>query len=374
MDYRARSPAVRAPLQGRRRVRLKRLPGLFMVLVLAVGLLLSLLNPATLEPLRGESLLNGAWAAAYQARFEEKLALREAALTTWGGLSYLLFDEGRKGLLIGGDDWLFSTEEFASFKNAAAQTRSNLEFIEHARDALAARGIDLVVAVVPAKARVYEERLGRYDLPDYTRQRYAALRSALLERGLVAPDLLSALLEAKSEEAVFLRTDTHWTPFGAQVAAREVASAVRARPFKGWGETAFTTSSRGVEAYRGDLLAFLPLGYVTDLGPEPDRLERFETTAQGNGANDLFGEVTIPVTLVGTSYSADERWNFSGALREALGADVLNVAEEGQGPFLPMARYLASETLRNTVPELVVWELPERYIAVPYDLEGEDLP
>ena len=370
MDYRA----PRATRSAKRRIRLRlrrRLPGLFMVLFLAGGLTLTALNPATLQLPRGKPVLNGSWATAYQARFEEALPLRDTALATWGGLSYWLFGEGRAGLLIGDDGWLFSTEEFARPENAATQTRANLAYIEDVRDALAARGIGLIVAVVPAKARVYEERSGRYTLPDDARQRYAALRAALLERGLTAPDLLGALLEAKTEGEVFLRTDTHWTPYGALVAARAVAAA--APPFEGLGETPFQTRSRDAQDYRGDLLNFLPLGRLSRFGPAPDRLERVETVARRTpqgGANALFGEVTIPVTLVGTSYSADARWNFAGALQTALGADVLNVADAGQGPFVPMARYLASETLRNTVPELVVWELPERYIGKAYEVGG----
>ncbi len=368
MDYRAPSRATRSA-KRRTRIRLRRLlSGVFMVLFLAGGLTLTVLNPATLQLPRGKSVLNGSWATAYQARFEEALPLRAAALPVWGNLSYLLFREGRAGLLIGDDGWLFSSEEFAHPENAAAQTRANLGYVEDVRDALAARGIGLVVAVVPAKARVYEERLGRYRLPDDARRRYAALRSALLERGLTAPDLLNALLEAKTEGEVFLRTDTHWTPFGALVAARAVAAA--APPFEGLGETLFETRSRDAQDYRGDLLNFLPLGRLSRFGPAPDRLERVETSSEESGASDLFGAVTIPVTLVGTSYSADERWNFAGALQEALGADVLNVAAAGQGPFEPMARYLASETLRNTVPKLVVWELPERYIDKAYDVGG----
>jgi alginate O-acetyltransferase complex protein AlgJ len=59
-------------------------------------------------------------------------------------------------------------------------------------------------------------------------------------------------------------------------------------------------------------------------------------------------------------------WNFEGALKEALGADVLNVANQGEGPVRPMQEYLVSETLQNTPPELVIWEIPERFINVSY--------
>ena len=67
------------------------------------------------------------------------------------------------------------------------------------------------------------------------------------------------------------------------------------------------------------------------------------TDADAGGG--LFGTQTIPVTLVGTSYSADERWNFTGALQTALGADVLNLATEGRGPLPPMRELPPTTTL-----------------------------
>jgi alginate O-acetyltransferase complex protein AlgJ len=78
----------------------------------------------------------------------------------------------------------------------------------------------------------------------------------------------------------------------------------------------------------------------------------------------LFGDEKIPVALVGTSYSANPLWNFAGFLEEALQTDVINAAEEGQGPFETMKTYLASAAFRDNPPELVVWEIPERYLVV----------
>ena len=70
------------------------------------------------------------------------------------------------------------------------------------------------------------------------------------------------------------------------------------------------------------------------------------------------------MALVGTSYSAGEAWDFAGALREALGADVLQAAQEGEGPFEPMSDYLEDDAFLQTPPRLVVWEIPERYLPV----------
>ncbi|MEN8821030.1 MAG: hypothetical protein ABF271_07985, partial [Abyssibacter sp.] len=71
-----------------------------------------------------------------------------------------------------------------------------------------------------------------------------------------------------------------------------------------------------------------------------------------------------------TSYSADPLWHFTGALQQALGRDVVNFAEAGQGPFKPMARLLAGDDLQAAHPRLVIWEVPERYLVQP-DAETE---
>ena len=74
------------------------------------------------------------------------------------------------------------------------------------------------------------------------------------------------------------------------------------------------------------------------------------------------------VAVVGTSYSADSRWSFTEALKISLQADVLSVAAAGEGPFAPMAEYLESDTLSELPPQLVIWEIPERYVTSRWDL------
>jgi alginate O-acetyltransferase complex protein AlgJ len=70
------------------------------------------------------------------------------------------------------------------------------------------------------------------------------------------------------------------------------------------------------------------------------------------------------IVLIGTSYSANTRWNFPGYLKEALGEDIASYAREGAGPFRPMLAYLASEDFRREPPRLVIWEIPERALVV----------
>lgn len=340
------------------------LPGAFLLLTLVGGVGVALLQPATWQWPREGSFWHGEQAATYEKAFNEALPFRDAAVATWGVLEYALFREGLEGVVVGREGWLFTNEEVTFYSDASTETARKLAFIKQVRNELRDRNIGLIVALVPDKSRVYAEFVGRA-LPRYTENRYAAFRKSLTAAGILAPDLLAPLLRAKAQTQVYLRTDTHWTPAGAEVAATALAKALVRAGIAELFASDYTTAVTGEAAYRGDLLNFLPLGALqARLGPAPDRLESRQTTA-ASAAGGLFGSQSVPVTLIGTSYSADDRWNFSGALQTALGADVLNLASEGQGPLPPMRAYLESPEFKDAPPSLVVWEIPERYLPAP---------
>ena len=344
---------------------LRWLPGAFFAVSLLLGAGAAVLTPETWRWPREGSFVRGEQEARYEREFNEALPFRQAAIATWGVLEYGLFHEGREGALVGTDGWLFTDEEVAFYEGAAAEMARKLRFIEQARAQLAEQGVALVIALIPDKSRVYAEHVGR-PLPSYTEERYTAFHAELVSRNILAPDLLTPLQQAKQDTQVYLRTDTHWTPAGAEVVADALARALTGADLSGLFETEYVTEATGQELYSGDLLKFVPLGvWQSRLGPPPDRLETRQTRAATDAGGGLFGVQTVPVTLVGTSYSADETWNFAGALQKALGADVLNLAAEGRGPLPPMREYLGSAELRDTPPTLVVWEIPERYIPMP---------
>jgi alginate O-acetyltransferase complex protein AlgJ len=222
-----------------------------------------------------------------------------------------------------------------------------------------------VIALVPAKARVYPEQLGRYPLPRELAGRYRELLARLADLGIPAPDLLGSLLEGKKGGQVFLRTDTHWTPYGAEVAAAALAEAVAGLLAEAGSPRArFLTAEGPRLEYRGDLLNFIPLGpWEKRFGPQPDSVLQSITSAEDPLETGLFDRIIIPVVLVGTSYSAGALWNLEGALKTALEADVLNLSEQGQGSLAPMRALLQGSVLEDVQADVVVWEIPERYFS-----------
>jgi len=222
-----------------------------------------------------------------------------------------------------------------------------------------------VVAIVPTKASIAEPYTPA-PLPAAASGRFEALRAGLEEADVIVSDLRPALQSADAGTPAFLRTDTHWTPAGAAAAAAAIAATVRAQaPFEGLGETPFTTEHDELREHWGDLTVFLDLGpWLERLGPPADLVAMPRTRSLAPPSDDLFAEVQVPVTLVGTSYSADPTWNTVGALREALGSDVIDAAIAGLGVWEPMHRYLTGAALRGAPPEVVVWEIPERYVTL----------
>jgi len=340
------------------------LPAAFLVTVMALGLALTALDPAAARPNGRGGLLDGTWAARYQQAYEDGLGIRGLAVSTWALVRYRLFAEGSPEVLVGSDGWLFSAEEFRPPDDLSLPLSSALDRIREARDALQGRGIELAVALVPTKALVYQDRLGRYSLPQEVAGLYAAALARIQALDIPAPDLLTPLRKASRDRDLYLRTDTHWSPAGARLAASLLARTIR--PIldeRHSSRTEFTTRSSGTREVSGDLLKFVALGPWARVGPRPDSVEMVTTEAAGDVGDDLFEELDIPVTLVGTSYSAGGLWNFEGALKDLLEADVLNVAAEGKGPFAPMAAYLASPAIEDPRPDVVLWEIPVRYLA-----------
>lgn len=312
------------------------------------------------------ALLDGGQARQFEAHFDAVFPAKTLGTNVWAAIQLLLFGEGRSGVVVGQDGWLYTQEEFRDYAGAQARIAEHVGQIEQVRDRLRARGTELVVALLPAKTRIYPEHLGPVQPARVHRELYARLQAELSLRDIAAPDLAEAFTRCKSEQAVFLRTDTHWTPEGAACAARAIVQATGPD-----GVQRYDTEPEAPREHRGDLMQFLPLTpYFDALLPTPDLLVPQVTVAAD--ATDLLADAPLPSTvLIGTSYSADPRWNFDGALRDALDADVLNLAESGRGPFAPMQAFL-DQPPTPTQPRRVVWEIPERYLPAAEPLRDPD--
>lgn len=348
----------------------KRITGIFLIVfmvtsVVMAAVFISQVIKNTENP-TWDGLLRGHWAPGFEKTLNDTLPVSDMARDFWGATEFSIFGEGRKGVIVGQNGWLFTDEEFECPKNVHEHVEKNLSFIKSTRDQLQSKSIQLVIALVPAKVRLYSEYLGAHVVPACRYAIYARTMAFLQKEGIVGVDLLTPMSEASDKEKFFLKTDTHWTPEGAQFAAKQISGFVDRAQLT--SKHFDTSAGDGVHEHKGDLMRYLP--GVPEVVVAPDHMKSYETAEvtgeDSAGAEDsalaLFGDDVPPVTLVGTSYSANPLWHFLGFLKDSLDADILDASDEGQGPFTVMTRYLEGTALQNTPPQLVVWEIPERYM------------
>ena len=305
--------------------------------------------------LTGSILRSGA-GPAIDALYAEALPHRIPAMGALGAARYVLLGEGRLGVTPGRDGYLFSDEEFQPVTESAMDAA--LLRIEEAHSILYERGVSLVVVALPAKLDIDRAMAPETEGPSRAAELQSAFLARLAETGIPAVDARPALA---SVNAPFFRTDTHWTPAGAEA----VAAAIRASGFVPTGDRPHTREPLAPETFTGDLVGFVASAdWAPRIGLGPERVTPWRAVAASRTSEplDLFGGPSVTaLDLVGTSYSANARWGFVAALEIALSRDVYNHAKAGIGPWRPMADYL--ETGEHA--GVVLWEIPVRYLSDP---------
>jgi alginate O-acetyltransferase complex protein AlgJ len=179
----------------------------------------------------------------------------------------------------------------------------------------------------------------------------------LQDAGVAVVDTRPAMMGKRA----FYPTDTHWSEVGVEA----VTQAVAASGLVAKGDTVFQAEQGTAKTFTGDLVSYVTTDSMAPaIGLAPETVTPMVAVADAAGG-DLFGTGGADVVLVGTSYSANADWSFAEVLKIALGRDVLNYAEQGQGPARPMLAYMASADLKDAPPQVVIWEFPVRYLADP---------
>ena len=304
------------------------------------------------------SLITGDFQALYETRFTDANPLEQVAVGALASLRYAVLSEAYPGAVVGRDGWLFTAEELEVHDGFDAHVEASASRVAEVRNILSARDIRLLAVIVPDKADIYEARLP-FPRAEEVRGRLSDFTALLDGYGVEHIDAAGLLSAAMAEDEVFMRDDTHWSPFGARIVAEAVGARLAQMDLT---RSEVRTTRMGQADFDGDLLAFTPTGPFRGLvGPEQRRITRFETVVENDGG--LFGDAQVDAALVGTSFSAREAFHFEGFLKQALRADILNFAQEGAGPFAPMDRFLRSEELKLTPPKVVIWEIPVRYVS-----------
>jgi alginate O-acetyltransferase complex protein AlgJ len=302
--------------------------------------------------------ITGTYQAAYENTFKNGNPAKDIAIATLGAFKYSVLKQASSGAIVGKNGWLFTNEEIQSSDDFRANIMASAAKIITTNDQFVSQNITLVPVIIPDKADVYANQLP-FTRPNEIKTRYSDFMAMLSSAGIDAIDGKAALIDAKAKTQVFMSDDTHWSPSGAGAVADAIAASIAGQNIT---QSVVSTTDLGSVDFNGDLLSYVPTGVLRPwIGPAQSQIQRYETTVASSAG--LFGDAQIDIALVGTSFSAKPQWHFEGFLKHALQADILNLADEGQGPFAPMDAYLASDTLKSAPPKIVIWEIPVRYIS-----------
>ena len=83
---------------------------LFIALVLVLGVL-SLRPLLGYQAETGLSPVNGELARNLESHYDDQFPAKDLGTNLWAAINYTLFDEGREGVVVGQDEWLFTDEE-----------------------------------------------------------------------------------------------------------------------------------------------------------------------------------------------------------------------------------------------------------------------
>ena len=319
------------------------------------------------EAPQSHGFLKGEFAQEIDGIYRDNLPHREVAVSWIGAARYLALSEGREGVVVGEDGWLFSDEEFRDLGEAQSLNET-MAWISDVDAQLSALGAELVLVPLPAKLDVMQAQIAAPQSVAFADGLYADFLDVLTGAGISHVDTRPALTQL---DAPFLMTDTHWTIAGAE----SVAQAVNRSGLIPEGDAVFEKDAQAVERFSGDLVSFVTSDTLAPfVGLPAEQIEPYlakaATADLGGGGLDLFGnDGPQPIALVGTSYSANPRWSFVEALKLSLSHDVINHALEGQGPVAPMRAFLDGLD-PIAPPPFVIWEFPVRYLTDPSLMEA----
>jgi hypothetical protein len=286
-------------------------------------------------------------------------------------------------VMIGRDGWLFFLgEDGNSLKrhyrgvepfpddlvHAVAQE------LAHRQTALNARGIAYLVVVVPDKFTIYPDELPAWvrRMPQTPLER---LERAMTKAGVNFVDLRAPLMQAKTRERLYFKTDSHWNLLGATVGYRSIVGAMRgALTAVGKGDSVPPPADPkmpkyvdGVDTYSGDLARmlglpgryaepdFAPLGKL--LGDPwarcARRVDAPQPGASDPGLNETYmcDRATLPRAVV-----------FRDSMAIAL---IPLLSENFSRVVYVQSRAMDFDIIERERPDIVIEEMVERSINAP---------
>ena len=203
---------------------------LFLLLLLAPGALTLALGP-------GEAGANEQLARAPQitkagtlnldvlsdayAYFDDHIAGRQQLITANAAVTAAVFRESASSeVILGREGWLFYADTLADYEGSAPMTERQLYCAAHTlalmQEYAASQGCAFVFTAAPNKNTLYPEFMPAQYERSEAPSNLERLSAYLAREEVAYCDLLPVL--AASNEPVYYKTDSHWTPYGSALA------------------------------------------------------------------------------------------------------------------------------------------------------------
>ncbi|SIT26646.1 twin-arginine translocation pathway signal [Achromobacter sp. MFA1 R4] len=268
----------------------------------------------------------------------------------------------------GKDNWLFpgwGSLTQVDMRGIDAST----QLVRETRDALAARGIQLEVLVLPDKTLFYQDKLpdGKALSAD-VKKRYQTIQDKLRQAGISTIDDEAVLRRVKNGgQDVFYRTDQHWTQAAADATAEAMAQRIKqdVKTLAGKPGTGMPLGSVVNERRYGDLAE---LFLTPDQRKQAGR-ETFTVRRQAEGQS-LLDDTPAPVHVTGHSM-VQPYFGFPQKLSNVLDRPVsVNWKPGNVGHWVMLLEYLESPAFRQNKPQVLVWQMFEPTYAQGPDARG----
>lgn len=321
----------------------------------------------------------------FEAWLKDNLAGREEAQKVKAYIDFRLFASSPSPLVhIGEDGWYFYTNDrnLEIGQGNHLLSTEELEAIRENQEAIQSslqeQGIDYVLALIPSKSSVYPEFIkgGNYRVGITLIDQV----TTYLEENTTIPviNVKPALIEAKKEQAVYFRTETHWNHSGAYVGYRTIVDNLNSL---GMTQTQPAKISTEPATHNGEFSAMM--GYPGLIPPEP-----YEATVIKNpqallvSASEKISQVK---KLLEDNRIEGEYFSYSNpsAQKSALilGDSFFftwKIPELFAENFAEMdfirTDIVANDIVRTINPDIVILERTERYIYLLANRVEEKLP
>lgn len=318
---------------------------------------------------------HGFWTSRYLRAYEHRLENENAMVVTlrprYQALLWNVFrDPGEKGVR-GDSDWLFYREDVnylvrpSPFDRRSDSLDNPVTAILDFKRQLDARGIRLLVVLMPGKPSVYPEKLNE-DAAPHTGRDFShsmTVLDSLSAHGVDYVNLFETFTQAKRQDSrgnyLYLDKDTHWTPRGAELAAQVIAKRVseydfaKVLPVKEYADSAVKVERTGDIATMSGLDVF------------KTQIVTAHKVRETSGAPFKDDFRASQILILGDSYSRiyetdspmDAGWIAHFA--KDMHTPVASIVSDGGASTLVREKLARkSRVLRNK--KLVIWEFVER--------------